>query len=290
MTRPSPGPLPVRIPRRKAPPGTCDAHIHVIGPYDRFPLHPDRSYTTPEAPMPEYREFMRVLGIDRVVVVQPGAHGCNNDLILDAIAQVGEAARGVAVVPPDVTDAELDRLHAGGVRGMRLVTPNRGGVGPQHAEFLAKRVARLGMHLQFLLTGPQMVQDLAPMLASLPVPVVIDSFGRTRPENGVDHPGFQALLRLMEGGNCWVKFNSVERRSRLGPPYADITPLAKAMIGARPDRIVWGTDWPHVMAFDHPIPNDADLLEWIMEMDIDDATRRAILIDNPVHLYGFNPE
>jgi predicted TIM-barrel fold metal-dependent hydrolase len=261
----------------------------VFGPFDKFPLNDDRSYTPPECTVDLYRQVMAALGIDRVVIVQGSAHGFRLDAAIDAVARLGHRARGVAVAPADVSDEALDRLHEAGFRALRVVTRVKGGVSPEQAGTLAQRIARLGWHLQFLLNGPEDMEDMAPLLASLPVPCVIDSMARFRPEDVPGHPGFGALLRLLETGNCWVKLNGIERRSHLGPPYADMAPIANALIAARPDRLVWGTDWPHPMAWDHPMPDDADLLDWTSQWDGDDAIRKAILVDNPVRLYGFEP-
>jgi 2-pyrone-4,6-dicarboxylate lactonase len=291
LTRPCPcpAPLPPRAPRRKAPPGACDSHIHVFGPFGRFPLNDNRSYTPPECPVDQYQQVMAALGLDRVVIVQGSAHGFRLEAAIDAISRLGKRARGIAVTPVDVTDEALDRLHEAGFRGLRVVTNVKGGIGPEQAGNLARRIARLGWHLQFLLNGPDEMEEIAPLLVSLPVPYVIDSMARFRPEDGPDHPGFRSLLRLLETGNCWVKLNGIERRSHLGPPYADMTPIADALIAVRPDRLVWGTDWPHPMAWDHAMPDDADLLDWTQQWDTDDAIRNAILVDNPVRLYGFEP-
>jgi len=289
MTRPCPAPLAPHAPKQMPPPGTCDSHIHVFGPFDRFPLNDDRSYTPPECTANHYRHVMQTLGIDRVVIVQGSAHGFLLDAAADAIGQLGARARGVAVAPADVADETLDRLNDAGFRGLRVVTRVKGGVNPDQAESLARRIARLGWHLQFLLDGPRDMEAMAPVLGTLPVPCVIDSMGRFRPEDVPHHPGLTSLLHLLKTGNIWVKLNGIERRSHIGPPYADMTPLANALIAARPDRLVWGSDWPHPMAWDHAMPDDADLLDWSLQWDGGDAVRQAILVDNPVSLYGFDP-
>jgi predicted TIM-barrel fold metal-dependent hydrolase len=193
------------------------------------------------------------------------------------------------VLTPSVSDAELDRLNAVGFRGTRVSTKTRGSVDPSAVQPLAHRIARVGWHLQLLIDGPTEMEDLAPRLRDLPVPYVIDAIGGFRPEDGVDHPGFKVLRKLLETGDCWVKLTGAERRSHGGPPFADMASLAGALVDTRPDRIVWGTDWPHPMAWTYPIPNDADLLDWLLQMDVSDATRHAILVDNPVKLYGFDP-
>ena len=289
MTRPCPAPLPPRTPKRQAPPGACDSHIHIFGPFDKFPLNNDRSYTPPECTIDLYRPVMENLGLDRVVIVQGSAHGFMLDAAIEAVAQLGKRARGVAVAPTDVSDATLDRLHAAGFRALRVVTRVKGGVSPDQAAALARRIARLGWHLQLLLNGPRDMADMAPLLAKLPVPCVIDSMARITPADVPDHPGLKALLRLLETGKIWVKLNAIERRSHLGTPYEDMTPLANVLIAARPDRLVWGTDWPHTSAWDRAMPEDADLLDWSLQWGGGEATRQAILVDNPVRLYGFEP-
>lgn len=289
MIRPCPGPVPPRAPKLRAPPGACDSHLHVFGPYTLFPLNDDRSYTPPEAPLEAYQTVMTTLGLQRAVIVHGSAHGLDLRATVHAVEALGKNGRGVAVLPTTVTDAELDRLNASGIRGTRLVTKVRGGVDPGASQALAKRIARLGWHLQLLIDGPMEMELIAPLLRDLPVPFVIDSIGGFRPQDGVDHPGFKLLRRLLETGNGWVKLIGPERRTRTGAPaFADMSPLARAVIDTRPDRVLWGTDWPHVMAWSYPVPNDADLLDWLLQMDTSDAQRQAILVDNPVALYGFD--
>jgi len=274
---------------RMPPPGACDAHIHIIGPFDRFPLNDDRSYTPVESPVEEWQGVMKVLGIDRAVIVHPSCHGMKLEVTIDALAKMGKRARGVAVVKPDVSDEELDRLHAAGFRGVRVVTLVRGGVSPEALAGLSRRIARLGWHAQLLIDGRRDMEALVPILRELPVPYVIDTMGNFGPD-GIDHPGFKALLKLMESGDCWSKLIGPERRTKLGPPYADITPFAKALIDVRPDRLVWGTDWPHIKNnAPFEVPNDADLLEWIYSMDLGEKIEQAILVENPAKLYEFDP-
>jgi 2-pyrone-4,6-dicarboxylate lactonase len=288
VTRPCPGPARPAPPRRPLPRGACDSHIHVFGPYARYPLHEDRSYTPEEAPLDAYLEVMKVMGLDRVVIVHGSAHGLALDATIGAVQRLGPRGRGIAVAAPGIRDADLDRLHAAGFRGLRVVSVVRGGVAAAEAPQLARQIARLGWHLQFLVNGPDEMEALAPILRDLPVPFVIDSFGRFRPEHRDTHPGFRALLALLETGQCWVKFTGLERRTRTGPPYADVVPLARTLIEARPDRIVWGSDWPHVMAWDHPMPREADLMDWLMDLPVSDAIKTDILVRNPEQLYGFD--
>ena len=231
---------------------------------------------------------MDTLGLERVVIVQPSCHGLDLRVTADALAQLGDRARGIAVIDSSIADAELDRLHACGFRGARVVTTVRGGVDPNEAPRLADRIARLGWKLQCLINGPLELEALAPKLRSLETPFIIDGLGRFGPDEPLDHPGFRTLMRLLETGNCWVKLSGEARRSRIGPPYPDMTPYALALIGVRDDRLIWGTDWPHVQGWDYPVPNDCDLLEWIYSMNLSDEAIRKILVDNPAHLFGFS--
>ena len=162
------------------------------------------------------------------------------------------------------------------------------GWGLAHIEAMAERVGRLGWHLQIFAHGADDMLGLLPRLRTLPVDVVIDHIGLFKPADGVDHPGFQGLLELVRGGRCWVKLSAVNRLTATGPPYADVTPFASALIELRPDRMLWATDWPHVQVWDHPMPQDADLLDWVTTWDVDETTQRQILADNPGRLYGFD--
>ncbi|MGE0746105.1 MAG: amidohydrolase [Rhodospirillales bacterium] len=287
MTRPCPGPKPPLRPRLVAPPGACDTHAHVLGPYARFPLNEDRSYTAPEAPFADYATLLDTLGLERGVIVHGSAHGTMMDASLDAIARLGKRGRGVAVVEPTTDDRALDRLHEAGIRGVRVTTVLRGGISPDHMMTLAGRLKRLGWHIQVFIDGPRQMTDYLAMLRSLPVDIVIDHMGYFRPEDGIDHPGFRGLLDLVHGGRCWVKLSGAYRHSLTGAPFADMTPFAQALIEARPDRMVWGSDWPHVMLWDRPMPQTADILDWALTWQVDDATLRRILVDNPAALYDF---
>ena len=289
MTKPCPGPVAPKTPKLRAPKGACDAHIHVFGPYDRFPLNADRSYTPPEATIDSYRKIMAALGVERVVITHGSANGLDLRSTVHGVETLGKNGRGVAVLPPDVSDAELKRLDAVGFRGTRVVTKVRGGVSPNAAQDLARRIAPLGWHLQVLIDGPTEMVDLAPRLRDLPIPVVIDSMGGFSPQHGIDHPGVVALRKLLETGKCWTKIIGAERRTKIGAPFADLAPLANALLETRPDRVVWGTDWPHVMAWNYPVPNDADLLDFLLQTNVSEAVRKQILVDNPISLYGFDP-
>ena len=287
MTKPClpPDPNP-RPPKFAMPARACDCHAHVLGPPEKYPYVAQRSYTPPAALLEDYMALHRVLGIERAVIVQPSVHGTDNQVTLDGIAGYGPNARGIAVVDVDVTDKELERLNDGGIRGVRLNLLFGGGVGLHTLEPLARRIVDLGWHVQLLLDARNMV-ELAPRLRKLPVSVVVDHMGHMHTEHGIDHPGFQALLDLVRDGVCWVKVSGNYRISSEGPPYRDAIPFAHALIEAAPQHMVWGTDWPHPALNDH-MPNDGDLLDALDDFAPDTDLKRAILVDNPARLYGFD--
>ena len=286
MTKPCLGPDPEpRAPRFDVPVGACDCHAHVLGPPEIYPYVADRSYTPPPASLEAYKLLHRVLGIDRAVIVQPSVHGTDNQVTLDAIAGYGPNARGVAVVDASVGERELIRLNDGGIRGLRLNVLFGGGVGIDALEPLAERIADMGWHIQLLLDARDLV-ELAPRLRRLPVPAVVDHMGHMKISSGIDHPGFQTLVDLVRDGICWVKLSGNYRISAEGPPYSDAIPFARALIEAGPERMVWGTDWPHP-ALNEFMPNDGDLLDALDDYAPDPDLKRAILVDNPARLYGF---
>jgi len=267
------------------PPRACDCHAHVIGPPGRFPYVAERSYTPPTATLEAYQSLHRVLGIERAVIVQPSVHGTDNQVTLDAIAGYGPNARGVAVVDAAVDESELARLNDGGIRGLRLNVLFGGGVGLHALEPLAERIADMSWHIQLLLDARNLV-ELAPRLRRLPVPAVVDHMGYMNVANGISHPGFQTLIDLVRDGVCWVKLSGNYRISAQRPLFPDVIPFARALIEAGPERMVWGTDWPHPALNDF-MPNDGDLLDALDEYAPDPDLKRAILVDNPAQLYGF---
>jgi predicted TIM-barrel fold metal-dependent hydrolase len=289
MTRPCPGPdYDTKPPRIKPPPLSCDTQAHVFGPSDKFPYAPERGYTPPDCPVESYLRLLDTLGLDRGVIVHGSAHGSDNRVTLAGIATAPGRLRGVAVVRPDVSEKELEALNDGGIRGFRLSTMLTGAIGTEHLGPMADRVKGLGWHVVLHLDRVDEIAELEPRLRALPIPVVFDHLGRVRGGEGVDRPGFKAMLTLLrETDHCYTKLASWYRLSDRGAPFDDIAPLARALIGARPDRIVWGSNWPHPILWDHPMPNDGDLLDQFMEWAGDAATRKLILVDNPARLYGF---
>jgi predicted TIM-barrel fold metal-dependent hydrolase len=285
-TIPGPDPSPTP-PGFVPPPGACDCHAHVFGPQDRYPYVAGRTYTPPDCPLPAYRRMLDTLGLARCVLVQPSVYGADNRLMMACLDELGAAARGVAVMSPRATDAELEALHARGVRGLRLnLIYSGGGVGLGDAEALAARIAPLGWHLQFLV-DVSATPDLRRRLARLPVPCVIDHMGHLPAAKGVRDAGFRDLLDALAEGRTWVKLSGAYRMTALAdPPYDDVRPMAEALIAANPDRLVWGSDWPHP-ALHVPMPNDGTLLDLLAAWAPDALLRRRILVDNPARLYGF---
>jgi len=272
-------------PTHRAPPFAADCHIHV---YDsRFPTAPNAMLLPPDAHVDGYRVVQRRLGTARTVLVQPSTYGTDNRCMLNALASMGADARGVAVVDADVTDAELQRLAAAGVRGIRFNFAMAGaGASVELLEPLSARVADLGWHVQLNIKGAQIVQ-LEPLLTRLPSPIVFDHLARIPPEAGVAHPAFAVVQRLLQGGRGWVKLSGAYLESKVGPPsYADVGKIACAFVKAAPQRLVWGSDWPHPSV--HAAwPDEAVLFDALCTWAPDDELRRQILVANPEALYGF---
>ncbi|MEL6236413.1 MAG: amidohydrolase family protein [Pseudomonadota bacterium] len=272
-------------PNTPLPSGACDCHAHVILPQAEHPFVADRSYTPPPAPLAAFKAMHATLGVERAVIVQPSVYGTDNSVTLAAIAGYGPDCRGIAVVDAECAVADLRALDAGGIRGLRINTLFAGGVGLDDLEPLAARIAGMGWHFQLLIDGPTLA-ELAPRLARLPVPVVIDHMGHVQTADGLNQPGFRALLRLVERYGAWVKLSGNYRMSQDAPGFADVIPFAQALIAAGPDRMVWGTDWPHP-ALSRFMPDDGALADALEQYVRSPAERHAILVENPARLYGF---
>jgi predicted TIM-barrel fold metal-dependent hydrolase len=274
-----------RKPSFTLPAGATDSHAHVFGTEEKYGYASDRLYTPPPVFLKNYLAMLDALGIARAVIVQSGVHGSNNNVIIDAIAQSNGRLKGIALIPENISDAELERLNAGGVRGFRANLVAKTGVQFDAARKLAARVKHLSWHVQFLL-DIENFPDLDRVLADFPVEVMIDHMGRPDTRGSVDAPGFQALIRFLKGGRGWSKLSAPYRTSLQAPPYTDITPFAQALAAAVPDRLVWGSDWPHVM-LEGQMPNDGALADLLAVWAPDEKTRTRILVDNPARLYGF---
>jgi 2-pyrone-4,6-dicarboxylate lactonase len=269
----------------------CDTHLHIFGDRQKYPLVAELRSEPPDAPLQRFLQEAEAQGVTRMVFDQPSHYGLDNSYNLDAIAEVGlDRARTVVAVDADtVTDAELERLHAGGARGIRvnfgyrstdLSITNRA---IEQAKKLAPRAAALGWHLEFLVPNWSL-RELIPTLEALPCGFSVGHMGVFPAARGVEQEGFAEFLRLHARGHCWVKFTGVYRISKR-PDYADIAPLAQAFVRNNPDRIVWGTDWPFLSHLDAvTYPQVIELFEsWVT----DTATRRKILVENPAKLFGF---
>jgi predicted TIM-barrel fold metal-dependent hydrolase len=273
-------------PKLKAPPNACDCHMHI---YDsRFPVAPNAKLRPPDATVDAYRLFQKRLGTTRNVVVTPSTYGTDNSCTLDAMAKLGASARGVAVVDTSVTDAELKRLNDLGIRGIRFNLVQSGATTVEMIEPLSKRVNDLGWHVQIHMLGDQIV-EIADLLERLPSPIVFDHRARIPEPAGVDHPAFALVLKLLDKGRVWVKLSGAYMDTKNGPPaYADVSKVARAYVKAAPERIVWGSDWPHPTEKADAKPDDAVLFDLLADWAPDEATRNRILVDNPAALYGFN--
>ena len=274
-------------PRFKVPANACDSHLHI---YDvRFDMSWPSLRATPQASVAEYRLLQQRIGTSRAVVVQPAAYGIDNAVTLDAIEQLGQdKARGVAVLHPNVTDAQLEKLHAGGIRGLRFSQHdhNTAVTTAEMIEPLARRVNELGWHVQLHLRGQQIV-DMADLINRLEVELVFDHLARVPQPNAVQHAAMGVIGALLDKGRTWVKLSGPYLDTQTGSPrYADMKPVAKAYVKRAPERLVWGSDWPHPTERDTK-PDDAVLLDLLQEWVPDEATRRKVLVDNPAKLYGF---
>ena len=269
----------------RTPPGACDCHMHIFDA--RFPLAEKARRTESDAPVSEYRKVQQRLGLERVVVVQPTAYGKDNRCTLEAIAQLGARARGIAVVDTTVSDAELERLTRAGMRGVRFRMLDQPELPWEMLGEMAARVAAFGWHIQFQMDGRHL-EEREDLLRRLPGTLVIEHIGKFLEPVPTDHPGFRSLLRLVDTGRCWVKLSGAYMMSKSGPPlYSDIGALAKALVRRAPERLVWASNWPHPLSRGGPMPDDGVLLDLLLDWAPDEKTRNRILAGNPAKLYGF---
>lgn len=280
----APDPHP-KTPATKLPAGACDAHCHVFGPADKFPYAPDRSYTPPDAPVEDLRRVHAAIGVDRAVIVQASCHGTDNRAMIDAIASSDGAYRGVAIVDGTITDEGLRELDEGGVRGVRFNFVKHLGGTPDLDVFdrVLDRIQPLGWHVVLHLDAGDILEH-AERISRIKVPFVIDHMGRVQAKNGLEQEPFRRLLDLMRNELTWVKVCGPERVSSAGAPFHDAVPFAARLIEAAPDRVLWGTDFPHPN-ISGDMPNDGDLVDLLAQAAPDEVLRRRILIDNPDRLY-----
>lgn len=261
----------------------CDCHVHIYEPH--WPLAPTALATPPVAPWHAYRKVQQSLGLSRVVVVQPTAYGLDNRCTLHAMAQLGPASRGVAVITADTPEETLHALHAAGIRGVRFMMLPGGALPWDALEPVAQRIAPLGWHIDLQLDGARFA-ELAPRLARLPARLVVDHNGKFLQPPPVDAPQVRALRGLLDGGRCWIKLSAPYETSRTGPPrYEDVSALARCFATAHTERCLWASNWPHPGR--SPAPADAELLALLSDWAGDSAALARILVHNPQELYGF---
>ena len=270
------------------PPLACDAHCHVFGPAAKFPFDPNRSYTPPDASVADFRRLQSTLGFERAVIVQATCHGTDNAAMLDAIASSGGRYRGVAMVDDGFSEADFRDLHDGGVRGVRMSFARHLAGPPDFTKVrrTADMIRPMGWHLVLYLEAEDVVENAA-ALRALGVPIVIDHMARVKPADGVEQDAFRLLLGFVRDEGFWVKISGAERLSASVAPFHDLVPFAQALIEAAPDRVIWGTDWPHPNIAG-VMPNDGDLVDMLALYAPDEEARRRILVDNPARLYGFD--
>jgi 2-pyrone-4,6-dicarboxylate lactonase len=268
------------------PIGACDAHCHVFGPAAKFPFSLTRAYTPEDAPAERLEALHELLGISNAVYVQASCHGFDNSAMLDAISRKPATRRGVCIVPTDIDTARLSVLDRQGVRGARLNFMTRLSAAPDRDAVteLAGRIADLGWHL-VVHFDPDMLPDLADWLIDLPLPVVIDHMGRMSASD-IGSTEMKLMLRMLENEKIWCKISGAERSSETGAPWHDIVPLTHGILEVAPERVLWGTDWPHPV-LDREMPDDGKLVDLIATLMPAEALRRQVLVENPKRLYGF---
>ncbi|NIZ62381.1 2-pyrone-4,6-dicarboxylate hydrolase [Sedimentitalea sp. CY04] len=275
-----------KVPDFKLPKGAVDAHCHVFGPAAEFPFAPERKYTPCDAGKAELYALRDHLGFERNVIVQATCHGKDNRAMVDACRSAGDLARGIASVGADITEAEIREMHEAGVRGVRFNFVKRLVDDTPKDVFLsiANKIKDFGWHIVVYFEA-QDLEEIEPFLKQLPTTVVVDHMGRPDVSKGVDHPDFQRFIRLMEeNDNIWSKVTCPDRLSQQGPPYDDVVAYCAEIVARFPDRVLWGTDWPHPNMKSH-IPDDGVLVDFITRIAPTKEQQQQLLVDNPMRLY-----
>lgn len=267
------------------PAQACDAHAHVVSDDPGYPMVENRSYTPPPAPAADYLKMLGATGMARGVLVQVSVYGSDNRYMLDVLSRHPNRLRGIAVADPAVPEHELERMHALGVRGLRLNVLFGGGIGLDAMDRLAAKITPFGWHLQFLMDARDL-PDLMPRIRRLPVPVVIDHVGHIPARFGIDQPGFAALRSLVRDHGGWAKLSGAYRVDE-GPDYRHAARFAETLIADAPDRLVYGSDWPHVGRTNASMPDTGRMRNLLGEWAADTSLRQRILVDNPARLYDF---
>jgi predicted TIM-barrel fold metal-dependent hydrolase len=280
---PDPNP---KKPKLKPPPGACDTHIHLFGPAAKYPFAPDSPYTSRDALPETFFKLQDKLGLSTAVIVSPGGYGRNYSLLADVLAKHPDRFRGIALMRDDTPSSEFARLTKLGVRGMRMMSAKRGQHVPNYSRQVAARAHEHGWHVQFYPHGDDIV-EYADKLLTLPNPIVLDHFASIPAAGGVDQPAVTAVLKMLDSGRVWLKLSGPMRCTAENFPYPSVTPLAQLFVKHAPQRMVWGSDWPHVNLDGREMPNDGDLLDLLAEWVPEAAVRNRILAQNANALYGF---
>ena len=264
----------------------CDSHFHVFGAADRYPMVSTRGYEPPVLSISDYQALFGPLGVRRMVLIQPSCYGSDNRCMLDALATLGERGRAVVAVAPDTSDADLRQMHDRGARGIRVNAVGGSTLSIVQLRDIAPRLRQLGWHVQTFLPKGRL-PDLADDLLATGLAVVLDHFGSPDPTLGIEQPTLQTLARMLDTGRCWVKLSAVFRVSKAGAPYQDLVPYARALMQLRPDRLVWGSDWPYVHFIDK-VPRGFNPLAFFVDALHDQAQLKALLSGNSRELYQFS--
>ena len=283
-----PHPTP-HAPRFKLPAGACDTHLHIYGPFDRYPLAAERGYDPdPHSTLDHYLQSHRTIGLERAVIVTGSGNGTNNRITLDALKRMNGSFKAVALLNPAITDADLQELQDGGFTGFRIKSQGRGGFTYEDTHRMIARTQGFGWHIEFT---PQSVADAiagVPFLNSLKVPYLFDHVAEAEPHHRRGEHEFDELLRILRNEeNAWINLYSFYQQSEVGlPSYSDMVEVVQALIAARPDHIVWGSNWPHA-SITVATPDDGDLVDFLLAAAPEEKNRNAILADNPAKLYGW---
>lgn len=284
---PDPNP---RVPKLKAPPGSWDTHFHVYGPPHVFPYAEKRAYTPPAAPVEHYLLINSALGLERGVIVQPAVHGTDTRVTVDAVAKSDGRLKGMIRVDPELSPERVRELHAAGVRGLRFPVAREHG-NAFNPDLFNRTVAVMETKswVVDMQINDDVIHENAEMIRSVPLPVVIDTWGRVDPMKGFDQPALGTLLDLLGEKHIYLKIHGANRYLERGVPYEKLVELAHVLIKKAPERILWGTDWPHSFVFEpRHMPNDGDLIDMLLDFAPDEADRRRILVDNPKGLFDFD--
>lgn len=279
-----------RKPKLMAPAGACDTHLHVYGPFDRYPLVAERNYDPdPHSTLDDYLSVHRALGLQRTVIVTGSANGTNNQITLDALQRMKGSFKGLALLDPAISDAELLQLKEGGFTGFRIKANGRGGLSFEDTKRMIARTAGFSWHIEFMSQSMAEVIGAMSFLISLKVPYVFDHVAHAEPHQSNNDHEFRELITILKNEeHAWINLYSFYQRSKSGSPdYADMVDVVREIIDTRSDRVIWGSNWPHA-GISVPMPNDGDLLDFLIAAAPEERARQLILVDNPAKLYGWS--